>query len=87
MELLHGNIPVVLVPPNMILQTMSSIEETLSNKWPMFKIAVIDYTEIYALRDVKYHISDNNIYITVNFPITLQESLFSVYQVMAMPIA
>ena len=53
----------------------------------MFKIAVADFKEICALIDISYHISNNNIYITINFPITLQESTFDVYQVTTMPIA
>ena len=56
-------------------------------EWPMFKVTVSIFVEIYAMHDFRFVISERNICITINIPITLQESLFDVYQVLTMPIA
>ena len=53
----------------------------------MFKVAVSSFVEVYATPDFRFTISDRNIFDTINIPITLQESLFDVNQVITMPIA
>ena len=86
-ELMRSVIPISLIEPRMIIQAMDSIQFQLLEKWPMFRVAVKDYHEIYSINDVKYSISKNNLYVTVGIPITLQESIFDVYQVTTMHIA
>ena len=80
-ELLYGRIPTVLITPDMITKVIMSIGIMLEVKWPMFKVAVSSFVEVYATPDFGFTISDRNIFVAVNIPITLQESLFDVYQV------
>ena len=85
-ELMYGRIPVMLITPEMISKVINSIEMKLAEKWPMFKVAVSRVDETCATNDLCFVISDKNIYVTVSIPMTLQELLFDVYQVITMPI-
>ena len=86
-ELMRGRIPIKLISPKIVKQSVDSVESALKSKWPMFKLAISNYLDLYALNDIKFHISENNIYVTLHIPITLQESLFDVYKVISMPMA
>ena len=79
-ELMRGVIQISLIEPRMIIQTMDSVHFQLLENWPMVRVAVKGYNEVYSLNDVKYSISISNLYVTVAIPIALQESIFDIYR-------
>ena len=85
--LLDGYLPVNLVPPHSLQQTVNTVSSALRPK-KQFSLAYLndDMAAYYKLQDISYHRQRDYLFITLKIPIASTTTTYTVYRVHAVPL-
>ena len=84
--LLEGYLPIQLVSPNRLSQSIQDIEIKLSRQFPLFTISHKDVGYYYQNRDIMFTQSKDYLYISVKIPVSASSSYFDIFSLYSLPV-
>ena len=84
-DLAEGRLSPSLIKPQMLANTIAEIQDMLIKQFPNYRLAITDMTFYYKRASFSVIRQDNNILITVNFPIASADT-FQLFRVYSFPI-
>ncbi|XP_060591477.1 uncharacterized protein LOC132746373 [Ruditapes philippinarum] len=85
-SLAEGELSPIIIPSNIMQQTMSDIQNLLSTKYSGFHLTYKNVNQVYSQSKFVCGRFNNSIYISVKFPITVQKQPIKLYRVLALPV-
>ena len=83
--LLQGYLPYYFLPPDELGQTLQTISNSLLKLGP-FRLSHTEVRYYYHINDLTYQRVDDQLFIKMRIPLTATTTLFTVYQIHAVPI-
>ena len=85
-SLAEGELSPIIIPANIMEQTMSDIQNLLSTKYSGFHLTYKNVNQVYSQSKFLCGRHNDSIYISVKFPITVQKQPIKLYTVLSLPV-
>ena len=83
--LLEGYLPVEMVSPQTLRDTLEDIQER-GDFATTFQFALTDLSAYYKMQDILYTVTRDQLFVTLKIPITSTTTVYTVYRIQAVPI-
>ena len=85
-DLVKGKLSPLIVPPELLQNTIEEIQKLLNLKYPEFYVAHTPVDQLYKSDNFLYARQNNSLFITIKLPISAHKSNLRLFDVMAFPV-
>ena len=85
-DLLRGRLSPLLIPENILQDTLNDIHMLLQQKYPGFHLSMKHANEVYSSCDLLYSRNNSDLFITLKFPVSQFEQTLHLFKVESFPV-